>query len=136
MNFNSNAISILFEFQWCLFSILNNVSALKLAAERNDLDIVRLLFTVINIEIGKDCFKDCSQMKELTIPNSITTIGPSAFYGCSSLSKVSMPSSIVSIGSNAFHLCSLLSKIALPSSLSEIEKYVFSDWFRWQIYQL
>ena len=39
-----------------------------------------------------DCaFDDCSRLRSITIPNSVTSIGKFAFYECSSLKSVSVP---------------------------------------------
>lgn len=38
--------------------------------------------------IGESAFIDCSQLKNITIPNSITKIEKNAFYGCSKLKDI------------------------------------------------
>ena len=38
--------------------------------------------------IGESAFSDCNQLKNITIPNSITRIEKDAFYGCSKLKDV------------------------------------------------
>ena len=42
------------------------------------------------------------EIKDLIIPNSVTSIGDWAFYGCSGLTKITIPNSVTSIGDDAF----------------------------------
>ena len=45
------------------------------------------------------------EVKDLVIPNSVTSIGTSAFSGCSGLISVTIPNSVTSIGTSAFYGC-------------------------------
>jgi len=58
---------------------------------------------------------EMSNLKSVTIPNSVTSIGYSAFYGCSGLTSVTIPNSVTSIGSHAFSACSSLKKVIVPN---------------------
>ena len=51
------------------------------------------------------------EVKDLVIPNSVTSIGNSAFYNCSGLTSVTIPNSVTSIGDWAFNDCSDLETI-------------------------
>ena len=53
-------------------------------------------------EIYANTFKDCSNLTEITIPDSITEIGDSAFEECSSLTEITIPDGVISIGQYAF----------------------------------
>ena len=48
---------------------------------------------------------DGKEVKDLVIPNSVTSIGSSAFSGCSGLTSITIPNSVISIGRAAFYNC-------------------------------
>ena len=65
------------------------------------------------------------EIKDLVIPNSITSIGGYTFYGCSSLTSVTIPNSVTSIGDAAFAWCSSLTSITIPNSVTSIGEWAF-----------
>ncbi|MDY4512847.1 MAG: leucine-rich repeat protein [Paludibacteraceae bacterium] len=67
------------------------------------------------------------EVKDLVIPNSVTSIGVSAFYGCSGLTSVIIPNSVTSIGEDAFAGCSGLTSVTIPNSVTSIGGWTFSN---------
>ena len=51
------------------------------------------------------------EIKDLVIPNSVTSIGKYAFSGCTDLTSVTIPNSVTSIGEDAFLGCSGLTSV-------------------------
>ena len=51
------------------------------------------------------------EIKDLVIPNSVTSIGADAFQGCTNITSVTIPNSVTSIGGNAFHGCTYLTSV-------------------------
>ena len=71
-------------------------------------------------------FRGCSGLTSVTIHNSVTSIGDYAFSGCSGLTSVTIPNSVTSIGSYAFSSCSGLTSVTIPNSVMSIENSAFS----------
>ncbi len=67
-----------------------------------------------------------SNVTEVVIPSTVTSIGACAFYYCENLTSVTIPSSVTAIGDDAFLGCTKLSSITLPSNLKTIGEYAFS----------
>ena len=61
-----------------------------------------------------------TEIANLIIPNSVTSIGNGAFYGCSGLISVTIPNSVTSIGDYAFYYCSGLTSVTIPNSVTSI----------------
>ncbi len=57
------------------------------------------LYHAHNLWIGGE------EVKNLIIPNSLTSIGPTVFARCKNLTSVAIPASVTSIGDNAFSDC-------------------------------
>ena len=66
------------------------------------------------------------EVKDLVIPNSVTSIGDYAFSNCSGLTSVTIPNSVTSIGYSAFSGCSGLTSVTIPNSVTSIGNYAFS----------
>ena len=67
------------------------------------------------------------EVKDLVIPNSVTTIREGAFNGCSGLTSVTIPNSVTSIAESAFYKCSGLTSITIPNSVTSIGYSAFED---------
>ena len=58
--------------------------------------------------IGKECFKDCVNLVDVNVINSISTIDEGAFMGCTSLVGINLPTSLTTISKNLFNGCTSL----------------------------
>ena len=67
------------------------------------------------------------EVKDLVIPNSVTSIGKSTFEGCSGLTSVTIGNSVTSIGMGAFSDCSGLTSVTIGNSVTSIGDFVFSE---------
>ena len=58
--------------------------------------------------IAENAFRDCVNVTEITIPDTIETINNYAFYGCSKLTKITLPSALLNCNDpSIFGLCPL-----------------------------
>lgn len=76
--------------------------------------------------IGAGWFRDCTNMRAITIPENVTAIETSAFSGCAGLKEIVVPDRVTSIGSYAFSDCHL-NKITLGESIDSIADCAFID---------
>ena len=67
-----------------------------------------------------------TKIKDLVIPNSVTSIGEKAFSYCSDLTSVTIPNSVTSIGQYAFRNCTGFTSLTIPSSITSIGNSAFS----------
>ena len=79
--------------------------------------------------MGDYCFNDCSELKNISIPSSVTFLSSGCFYGCKKLSNITIPSSVTSLGYCCFAGCSNLTTITIPSSVTSLGYYCFENCF-------
>ena len=75
--------------------------------------------------IGFEAFSNCSNLTNMTMPNSVTNIGGFAFGNCSALESMTIPNSVTNIGGFAFGNCSALASMTIPNSVMNIDPCVF-----------
>lgn len=85
----------------------------------DDSDMFRIL--------ESNCFENCTNLKSIELPKSLTTIKYNAFSGCTSLGEIIIPNSVSSIDSNVFYNCSSLETAILPANITEINAHVFEN---------
>ena len=76
---------------------------------------------------GHGAFKDCSKLRSITIPSSVTEIGDYAFYECSKLTDIKLPAELTAIGRFAFCMCGDLTDVELPASVQKIGMGAFDS---------
>lgn len=79
-------------------------------------------------KIGNMAFQYCSNLKRITIPNSVTELGYQlTFSDCSSLESITIPSGVTKIPQNTFSNCTSLKTVKLPDTITEIGQNAFSN---------
>ena len=80
------------------------------------------------VDVPRDMFGKCTELKKVTLKNGVQSIGERAFEKCSSLESVIFENTVLEkISDGAFWGCSALSSIALPDSVTEIERNAFFE---------
>ena len=77
--------------------------------------------------IGNRAFYCCSDLTEVTIPQSVTSIGERAFAACRNLDSVTINDAATSIGNRAFTECPLTTTLSLGKKITTIDDYAFYD---------
>ena len=75
--------------------------------------------------IGQYAFCLCYGLSSVSIGNSVTSIGDAAFDECTGLKYLAIGNSVKSIGNYAFGSCSGLTSIIIPASVTSIGDYAF-----------
>ncbi|KAL7712932.1 Leucine rich repeat containing protein BspA family protein [Entamoeba marina] len=77
--------------------------------------------------IGKGCFYDCSKLTHVLLSNGLTSISYSCFYKCVGLTSMTIPPSVQKLGSNCFARCYNLETIEIPDSVTSIDSSTFRN---------
>ena len=94
-----------------------------------------LILLGASADISCGAMEACTNLREIVIPNSVTTVGSRCFYGCTNLAKVKIGNSVKNIGVDTFLYCSSLTELTIPESVTSfrfdsiaytaIEQFVF-----------
>lgn len=77
--------------------------------------------------LGYECFRGCSSLTSITLPKGITSLRAGCFSRCSSLTSITLPEGITSLRNHCFHGCSSLTSITLPKGITSLENACFYD---------
>lgn len=75
--------------------------------------------------IGKNAFKGCTSVEEVTIPKGILTVSNSAFEGCSGLTDVTIAAK--TINAKAFAECTNLKAVKIEEGVTTIQGMAFAN---------
>lgn len=84
-----------------------------------------ITFDGIARRIGNGAFKDCDNLKSITLPDSIRVVGIGAFENCINLEEVNLPDSLIGIQREAFAWCTKLSEMTIPRRVEIVEGSAF-----------
>lgn len=80
-------------------------------------------YNLLRIEDG--AFKDCVNLRNVTISNKVKYIGENAFIGCTALRVVIMYEGVTYIGASAFEDCINLTAVNIPCGVTTIKPRTF-----------
>jgi len=84
-------------------------------------NLIDIIIPLSVTSLGNGCFGGCSGLSEIDIPSSVTSLGNGCFAGCSGLSEIDIPSSVTSLGNGCFAGCINLTKITFPSNIKTLK---------------
>lgn len=73
--------------------------------------------SVVIDAIGAHAFENCRSLREINIPESVTTIQTSVFAGCASLTAIALPKGVTWVRGSAFQDCTGLKEIRVHASV-------------------
>ena len=116
----------------------SGVTDVEVPAEYNGIKVTAidgfLQTDVVNVKLPESItsiadfqFRWCDYLKSVNIPDGVSYIGTSAFEECASLEKISVPDGVKSIENNTFTKCSALTEVKLGKGIEKIGDAAFQD---------
>ena len=81
-------------------------------------------YTTANDIIGEDMFRDCTKLRAIKLPSTVTEIQSRAFSG-SGLQEIDIPNSVSRLGGDAFAYCNSLATVTVGRRVSSLGQGVF-----------
>ena len=76
-------------------------------------------------EISADCFRDCTNLKQINLSDGLEGIGSGAFSGCKAIESITIPAGVKEISDGCFRDCTNLKQINLSDGLEGIGSGAF-----------
>lgn len=77
--------------------------------------------------IGDRAFEECNGLKTFVIPDSVTSIGEAIFYGCGNLTSVTLSAKMSTLSAGTFIYCRNLETVIIPEGVTEIAVNAFDN---------
>ncbi|EAY04909.1 surface antigen BspA-like [Trichomonas vaginalis G3] len=108
------------------YDIPDTVIEISQAAFRGiqELNTINFLSDSNLLRIGNSAFRDCINLQNINLPNSLESIGSSAFENCLKFNNTVFPESLNYIGASSFLECNSL-EIHFKINLLKIDNYAF-----------
>lgn len=75
--------------------------------------------------ILNECFRNCTSLKNLVVPEGVERIGDNCFRDCSTLEGITLPNTLNYIGTGVFYNCKALKKIDIPKNVHTLYQETF-----------
>ncbi len=92
----------------------------------NNTEITNLVIPNSVTSIAPRAFCDCTGLTSVTFGSNVTSIGSAAFIRCTGLSTITIPNNVKTIGYDAFESCSGLTSLTMGSGLTTIGNEAFN----------
>ncbi len=91
-----------------------------------DSGIVDLVLPPLLTRVPNDCCRACKQLKKVSFGTRVTTIGYAAFQDCSEIREISLPETLLNVENKSFEGTSI-STIIFPSNVKQVSGETFGD---------
>ncbi|MBO7221672.1 MAG: leucine-rich repeat domain-containing protein, partial [Clostridia bacterium] len=98
----------------------------RMFAGCTELDWVSFGENIPLTEICEEAFYGCTRLREIDLPNSISTIGEGAFNNCVKLQEIKIPDGVISLNQTIFGNCTSLTTVYISEGLEQIYGNVFA----------
>ena len=85
----------------------------------------KIIFEEDVTQVKEYAFKDCVELTDVTLPNSIVTIERGAFRGCIGLTRFVIPDSVTSLGGGIFSGCRNLETLFIGDGITSVPSMYF-----------
>ena len=75
-------------------------------------------------EVAYNCFKQCVNLKDIRLPDTVEIIGNSAFQE-TGIEKIYFPKSLKKLGDSVYQECSALTRVEIPGGIEQIGANLF-----------
>ena len=114
---------------WCRITFADDSYANPLIVAHhlylNDSEITDLVIPNTITTLGTFQFEGCHGITSLTIPSNVTDLGMATFYYCKNLTTVNIAPGLTSIGVNVFNSCEKLASVNIPNTVTTIKSGAF-----------
>lgn len=77
--------------------------------------------------IPEEAFSECTELRSVKLPESLSQIGRDAFSKCTSLTNIHLPESLEGISRSVFEGCTALRSVVIPGKVTVIESCAFAQ---------
>lgn len=115
------------------FKVGNTIEVIGANVFENQIALTKIIIPANVKEIGANAFLGCALLEEVEFehsdesPSQLTSLGDNAFKNCYELRKVTLPGNLKTIPQGMFNQCYKLSAITLPEGLQTIGKSAFAQ---------
>lgn len=93
--------------------------------EPTEFDIPEFIGCYPVTEVRDNAFCNCSSLKRIGLPDTVTKLGHHCFYACYSLESIALPEGLTEIGEGCFCGCTELVSVEITDTLEELPDSCF-----------
>ena len=110
---------------WCKITFNDNPLSYAHRLFLNGEEIKDLFIPNTVTSISNYAFSGCTGLTSVHIPSSVTSLGGYVFQDCTSMSSITIENGVISIGNNSFYGCIGLTSLTIPNSVTNINDDAF-----------